>query len=75
MLINVGVDVDVASRSGWTIFHYASKSPPMLQLLLDLLGSNARHIPQRFNNAAIYDNSGRNAESENESDSDCESIS
>ena len=38
MLINVGVDVDVASRSGWTIFHYASNSPAMLQLLLDLLG-------------------------------------
>ena len=43
--MEVGVRMDVASRSGWTIFHYASRSPAMLQLLLDTAGRAARPYP------------------------------
>ena len=44
-LISTGVSAHVASHGGWTIFHYASRHPQMIQNLMELLGLSREPSP------------------------------
>ena len=62
--------INVASQSGWTIFHFASRSPPMLHVILDILGqAKSIHLGLARHSRPPSPDVSSDSDSENESKS------